>query len=55
VKPHHFAIESGIHSEQQSITGTPRIAPRTGFTWTPFSGGRTVERAGSGVFYDGDA
>lgn len=48
----HFAIESGVRAEQQSITDTERIGPRAAFAWTPFAGGRTVVRAGTGVFYD---
>jgi Carboxypeptidase regulatory-like domain len=48
----HFAIESGIRAEQQRITDTVRIGPRAGLAWTPFGGGHTVLRAGTGVFYD---
>lgn len=48
----HFAIDTGLRAEQQEITETMRVAPRLGVAWTPFSGGNTVVRAGTGVFYD---
>ncbi len=48
----HFAIEGGIRAEQQRITDTARIGPRAGLAWTPFGSGKTIVRAGAGVFYD---
>ena len=47
-----FAVEAGLRAEQQRITDTLRIGPRAGLAWTPFGGGRTIVRAGAGVFYD---
>ena len=48
----HFAINFGVRLEQQEVTGTLHLAPRTGLAFTPFSSGRTILRAGAGVFYD---
>ena len=47
----HLAVDFGLRVESQTITYTTRAAPRTGFVWTPDQG-RTVVRAGVGVFYD---
>ena len=48
----HFAIDTGIRWEMQSLTYTNRTAPRAGVTWTPRENGLTVLRGGIGVFYD---
>jgi len=48
----HFAVDAGIRWEAQSITGTTRVAPRTGFVWNPSKDGRTTVSGGIGVFYD---
>jgi hypothetical protein len=47
-----FSLNLGVRVEQQEVTDTFRVAPRAGFVWTPFHGGRTVVRAGTGIFYD---
>jgi hypothetical protein len=48
-----LAIDAGVRWEAQSITSTIRLAPRAGFTWTPFKNSTsTVLRGGMGVFYD---
>ncbi|WP_164981266.1 TonB-dependent receptor plug domain-containing protein [Silvibacterium dinghuense] len=47
-----LAIDAGLRAETQSLTYTNRIAPRTGFTLTPWENNRTVIRGGIGVFYD---
>jgi hypothetical protein len=47
-----FSFTYGVRVEQQEVTDVFRIGPRAGVVWSPFAGGRTVLRAGSGVFYD---
>jgi hypothetical protein len=48
-----LAFDAGVRWEAQSIASTIRVAPRAGFTWTPFQGLQsTVLRGGMGVFYD---
>ena len=42
----------GVRVEQQEVTDVLHIGPRAGIVLTPFGGGRTILRAGSGVFYD---
>jgi hypothetical protein len=48
----HVAVDTGLRWEIQSLTHTSRLAPRSGFTWTPRANNATVIRAGIGVFYD---
>ena len=48
----HFAVDTGLRLESQTITTTVRAAPRTGFVWTPTQSQNTVIKGGIGVFYD---
>jgi hypothetical protein len=48
----HVAVDTGLRWETQSLTHTNRLAPRSGFTWTPRTNNATVIRGGIGVFYD---
>ena len=48
----HLALDAGIRLEGQTVTSTTRVAPRTGFVWSPGDSGTTVVRGGIGVFYD---
>ena len=48
----HLALDAGIRLEGQTVTSTTRVAPRTGFVWSPGDSGATVVRGGVGVFYD---
>jgi hypothetical protein len=53
VLSHRLALDGGIRLERQTITGATRLAPRTGFVWSPLGEKkRTVLRGGVGVFYD---
>jgi len=46
------SLTIGLRAEQQEVTDAFRLGPRAGLVFTPFSNGRTIVRAGSGVFYD---
>ena len=46
------SLNIGLRAEQQEVTDAFRLGPRAGLVITPFSGGRTIIRAGSGIFYD---
>ncbi|HLJ26774.1 MAG TPA: carboxypeptidase regulatory-like domain-containing protein [Candidatus Angelobacter sp.] len=48
-----LSVDAGVRVEQQGVTGTRRLAPRTGFVWVPPLGNKkTSIRGGAGVFYD---
>jgi hypothetical protein len=47
-----FALDLGIRTESQQISGAFRVAPRGGLAWSPFAGIGTIVRAGFGLFYD---
>jgi len=46
------SLNLGLRADQQEVTETFRLGPRAGLVITPFANGRTIIRAGSGVFYD---
>ncbi len=46
------SLNIGLRAEQQEVTDAFRLGPRAGLVITPFANGRTIIRAGSGVFYD---
>ncbi|HZL56225.1 MAG TPA: TonB-dependent receptor, partial [Bryobacteraceae bacterium] len=47
-----FALNAGLRVEQQEVTEAWRVGPRAGLVYSPFKSGRTILRAGTGVFYD---
>ena len=47
-----LSFDYGARVEHQRLAESLRIAPRAGFAWNPFSGERTIFRAGYGQFYD---
>ena len=47
-----FSVDIGARWERQAITQSSRIAPRTGFAWTPFNGYATTIRGGVGLFFE---
>ena len=46
------AVDIGLRTESQELSGTLKLAPRAGIAWSPFMGHGTVIRAGVGEFYD---
>ena len=49
----NLTLSAGIRHEVQShLDDSFNLAPRAGFTWSPFKNGRTTVRGGRGVFYD---
>jgi hypothetical protein len=47
-----LALDLGIRTESQQISGAIRVAPRGGLAWTPSTRAHTVLRGGFGLFYD---
>jgi hypothetical protein len=47
-----FSFDYGGRVEHQRLAASLRLAPRAGFSWSPFQDQRTVLRAGYGLFYD---
>ncbi len=50
----NLTINYGLRWDYESLFGdaTRNIAPRVGLTWDPWRNGKTVLRAGGGIFYD---
>ena len=48
----NLALDLGIRTESQQISGAFRIAPRVGVLFAPSNSLKTVFRAGYGLFYD---
>ena len=48
-----LTISGGVRQEMQThMDDRWNLAPRAGFTWSPFKSGKTTVRGGTGVFYD---
>jgi hypothetical protein len=47
-----LALDTGIRTESQQISGAFRVAPRSGIAWNPFPSAGTTFRTGFGLFYE---
>lgn len=48
-----FTVSPGIRYETQThLSDYNNVAPRFGFTWSPFKSGKTTLRASAGIFYE---
>ncbi len=47
-----LALDLGVRTEAQQISGAFRVAPRAGLAWTPSTRLGTIVRGGFGLFYD---
>jgi len=49
----NFTLTGGVRYEAQThVPDKLNFAPRAGFTWAPFKGGKTTLRGSWGIFYD---